>query len=287
MAAVLCCSVAHAQAPASGPDLSALAKQSQNPVANLNTIPFQWNFYSGGGLDPQSAMILNVQPVLPLKLNAKWILVSRTVVPFVNLPGAAGERFKGIGDIQQQFYFSPTGGGGLIWGAGPILSFPTSTQAATETGQYAAGATAVALKAGTKWVYGALVNNLWRIAGSDTTPDINAFFLQPFVNYNLPGGWALSSSPGISADWQAENGQQWTVPLGLGFSKVTVVAGVPVNVALQYYGNAVRPDGAPSGFVRLQFNLMFAGEVARRQAGIRDAARGGGRQSRARGPLFL
>jgi len=260
IASLLTLGVARAQgsAPAqSGPDLGALAKQSQNPVANLNTIPFQWNFYSGGGLGAQSMSILNVQPVLPLPLNKNWLLVSRTVIPFVNIPGATGERLQGIADIQQQFYFSPIGGGGIIWGVGPIFSFPTSNQPATQTGQYAMGATAVALKAGEVWVYGAIVNNLWKIAGSDANKPINTFFLQPFVNYNLPGGWAISTSPGITADWQAKSGQQWTVPLGAGFSKVTVVAKIPVNVMLQYYGNAVRPDGAPAGLVRMQFNLMF------------------------------
>ena len=242
---------------ARGQDLGALAKESQNPVANLNTIPLQWNFNSGGGLGAQSLSILNVQPVLPLPLNAKWLLVSRTVIPFVNIPGDSGVRFKGIADIQQQFYFSPTGGKGLIWGAGPIFSFPTSSQAATQTGQYAMGATAVVLKIGTTWVYGVLANNLWKIAGSDATTAINSFFVQPFVNYNLPGGWAISSAPGISANWNAASGQQWTVPLGLGFSKVTVVAKTPLNVMLQYYGYAVRPDDAPAGLVRMQVNLMF------------------------------
>jgi hypothetical protein len=257
---MLACSTAEAQEVAQeqgGHDLGALAKQAQNPVANLNTIPFQCNFYSGGSLGARSQSILNVQPVLPLPLSSEWILVSRTVVPFVNVPGPGEERYQGIGDIQQQFYFSPTGGGALIWGAGPILSFPTSNQPATETGQYALGPTAVVLKVGKQWVYGVLANNLWRIAGSEEHADINQFFVQPFINFNLPGGWAISTAPGITANWEAENGQQWTVPLGLGFSKITVVAKIPLNVALQYYGNAVRPDGAPSGMVRMQFNLMF------------------------------
>lgn len=260
IASSLVCGMAHAQQSGpvkSGPDLGELARQSQNPVANLNTIPFQWNFYSGGGLGAQSMSILNVQPVLPLTLNQNWLLISRTVIPFVNIPDVTGERLQGIADIQQQFYFSPTGTGGLVWGAGPIFSFPTSNQPATQTGQYAMGATAVALAIGEKWVYGVLANNLWKIAGSDETEPINAFFLQPFLNYNLPGGWAISSAPGITANWNADTGQQWTVPLGAGFSKVTVVAKIPLNVALQYYGNAVRPDGAPAGLVRMQFTLMF------------------------------
>jgi hypothetical protein len=258
LAALLTCGLARAQdaAPA-GPDLGALAKQSQNPVADLNTIPLQWNFNSGGGLGTQSMMVLNVQPVFPLKLNDKWLLISRTVVPFVNIPAGGANRFQGIADIQQQFFFSPTGGGGLIWGAGPILSFPTSNQPATETGQYALGPTVVVLTMKKSWVYGALANNLWRVAGSDVTPEINSFFFQPFINYNLPGAWAISTAPGITANWEAPSGQQWTIPVGGGFSKVTVLAKIPVNLTMQYYGNAVRPDNAPAGFVRFVFAMMF------------------------------
>lgn len=258
-AMLLTVGVARAQGSApeqSGQDLGALAKESQNPVANLNTIPFQWNFNSGGGLGAQSLLLLNVQPVLPLRINKNWLLVSRTIIPFVNIPGATGERLQGIADIQQQFYFSPTAGG-VVWGAGPIFSFPTSNQPATQTGQYAIGPTAVVLKIGQRWVYGIIANNLWKFAGSDAYKPINTFFTQPFANFNLPGGWAISTAPAITANWSAESGQQWTVPVGVGFSKVTVVAKIPVNVFLQYYGNAVKPDSAPASLIRLQFNLMF------------------------------
>ena len=39
---------------------------------------------------------------LPLPINANWLLVSRTVIPFVNIPGASGQRFQGIADIQAE-----------------------------------------------------------------------------------------------------------------------------------------------------------------------------------------
>src|SRR4051794_37142805 len=61
---------------------SDLAKASQNPVANLTSFPLQFNYYTGGGLESKTAMLLNVQPVLPLPINKKWIVISRTVVPY-------------------------------------------------------------------------------------------------------------------------------------------------------------------------------------------------------------
>ncbi len=234
-----------------------LAKAAQNPVANMNSIPVQFNWTTGGGLGDETQSVINVQPVLPLPINEKWNVISRTVVPIVNLPGGGTERLTGIADIQEQVYFTPAKSGGITWGFGPIFSFPTATNPAMETGQFALGPTFVALKIGKKWVYGALVNNLWRIAGSETTTPINAFFLQPFINYNLKRGWAISTSPAITANWNAPSGQEWTVPLGLGVSKITMVGKQPMNVILQYYHNVERPTGAGADMVRMQFTLLY------------------------------
>ena len=46
-----------------------LAKAAQNPVANMVSLPLQYNYYTGGGLGTNSAMVLNVQPVLPLPID--------------------------------------------------------------------------------------------------------------------------------------------------------------------------------------------------------------------------
>src|SRR5215475_512939 len=67
-------------------EASDLAKAAQNPVANMVSLPLQYNYYTGGGLGSTSEMILNVQPVLPLEINKEWLLISRTIVPFTSVP---------------------------------------------------------------------------------------------------------------------------------------------------------------------------------------------------------
>ncbi|HMU62918.1 MAG TPA: hypothetical protein PKA66_14130, partial [Gemmatimonadales bacterium] len=161
-----------------------LAKAAQNPVANMNSIPVQFNWTTGGGLGDETQSVVNVQPVLPLPIDEKWNLISRTVVPFVSLPAGGIDRVTGIADIQEQIYLTPTKSKGAVWGFGPIFSFPTATNAAVSTGQYAMGPTLVVLKIGKKWVYGFVANQLWHIAGSEDTQAINSFFVQPFINYN-------------------------------------------------------------------------------------------------------
>jgi len=238
-------------------EMLALAKASQNPVADMNTIPVQFNWYTGGAFGNQTYSQTLIQPVLPLPISKNWNVVSRTIVPVLSLPQPGSERLKGIGDIQEQLFFSQTKSQKVIWGVGPIISFPTTTINAIATGQFAAGPTAVVLTMPGHWVLGAVANNLWKIAGSDSTTSISSFFVQPFINYNLKKGWSLSFAPSITANWAAESDEQWTVPLGLGVSKITLIADQPLNISLQYYRNVVRPDNAGSDQVRMVIALLF------------------------------
>src|SRR6056300_216886 len=64
-----------------------LAKASQNPVANLISLPFQNNTNFGIGPDDETQNILNIQPVWPVSLNEKWNLITRTILPVVSQPG--------------------------------------------------------------------------------------------------------------------------------------------------------------------------------------------------------
>jgi hypothetical protein len=50
-----------------------------------------------------------------------------------------------------------------------------------------------------------LINNLWSFAGDEDRPNVNAMRLQPFFNYNLPEGWYLTTSPIITANWEADS----------------------------------------------------------------------------------
>jgi hypothetical protein len=61
-----------------------LAKESQNPIANLISVPFQNNFNFGVGPNDATQWILDVQPVIPITLNKDWNLITRTIVPIIN-----------------------------------------------------------------------------------------------------------------------------------------------------------------------------------------------------------
>ena len=189
--------VRHSKAEAS------LAKAAQNPVANMVSLPLQWNYTTGGGLDSSTALVLNVQPVLPLPIGERWLIVSRTVVPFVSLPLPNGRQTSGIADIQEQAYFTKSKPGKITWAVGPIFSFPTATNFLARTGQWGLGPAAVVLAMPGHWVIGMLANNIWRIGGAAHGDVLNTFTVQPFINYNLPRAWAISTAPLITSNWSA------------------------------------------------------------------------------------
>jgi len=113
---------------------TALAKQTQNPVADLVSIPFQFNFNSGGGLDDGTLYNLNIQPVIPITLNKDWKLIARAIVPYISSPAPDGGQEGGFGDIQLQSYFTQAHSGKVIWGIGPLFSFPAATNPLVRTG---------------------------------------------------------------------------------------------------------------------------------------------------------
>src|SRR5262245_42690620 len=76
---------AAAQEPAH--DVNQLAKETQNPVSSLISVPFQFNFNSGGDLEDQTFFNLNFQPVIPFKASPNWNVIARTIVPINSFPG--------------------------------------------------------------------------------------------------------------------------------------------------------------------------------------------------------
>ena len=248
-----------AQTPAApGHSAADLARQTQNPVADLTSVPLQFNFFSGGPLEDRSLYNLNLQPVIPFKLG-KYNLIARTIVPFLNIPAGTGvERVKGIGDIQQELFFTPAEARSITFGVGPVLSYPTATNDAARTGDWAAGPAMVVVKDVGPFVLGGLLSQLWTFAGDDAGANLNQLTVQPFINYNLSNGWSLAFAPVITANWSAEdNDDVWTVPLGLGISKVTAVGRQPLSLSLQYYNNVERPSTTGQSQLRLTVSFLF------------------------------
>jgi hypothetical protein len=227
-----------------------LAKKLANPVSDLVSVPFQFNWEQNVGPNEQTRFILNMQPVMPFSLNKDWNLIMRVIVPLVSQPllFEGGTPAFGISDIFTSFFFSPSGGG-LTWGVGPAMSLPSTTIPTLGTEKWSAGPTAVVLKQTGKMTYGALWNQVWSFSGNTERADVNQMFLQPFVAYQAARTVTVTLQSESSANWEVDEGR-WTVPINVIVSKLSSFGTFPASYQLGGGGFAVHPDVGPSWKIR-------------------------------------
>ncbi len=189
-------------------------------------------------------------------LTGRWNLITRTIIPLVSQPSftAGGSGSFGLSNISFTAFLSPANPGKLVWGVGPVATFPTATSVNVGSqSTWGLGPSAVLLTMPGHWVFGVLANNVWNIAGNSA----NNMLIQYFVNYNLPRGWYVTSSPIITANWNQPSGQQWVVPFGAGFGKLFKLGKLPINGSVSAYYDAVKPDIGPDWTLRVQFTILL------------------------------
>ena len=235
-----------------------LAKQAQNPIANLISLPIQNNTNFDWGPDERTQNILNVQPVWPFEINDNWNLITRTILPVISQPLRGGDRENGLGDTSFSAFFSPKNSGSITWGVGPVVLLPTSTDDSLGVGEWGGGLSAVVLGMPGNWVVGSLVSNVWTPENDDGNK-INLFTWQYFINYNIPGGNGLYlvSAPIINADWEADSDDRWTIPWGGGIGKIFKIGNQPVNGQISAYYNSEKPDNGADWQLRAQLQFLF------------------------------
>ena len=250
-----------------------LAKQLANPLASLTSVPFQFNYDSNIGQNREGdGLKINVQPVIPFKLDSNWTLISRTIVPVIyqnDVAPNSGTQF-GLGDTVQSFFLSPSpvplgGGANLIWGVGPALLLPTGTGPLLTAHEFGAGPTAVALVQQGPWTVGVLSNHIWSIGnqgasgslacddyaclGDPVEPSkgtgISATYLQPFISYTTKDAWTYGLNSELTYDWIAG---RWTIPVNATVSKLVMFGGQPVSFGAGVRYWAETPEGGPHGW---------------------------------------
>lgn len=244
-------------ASAAAADDADLAKKIANPVADLISVPFQFNYDCCYGPKDGGRFTLNIQPVVPVKLNEDWNVIVRTIVPVIDqqepFPGV-GSHF-GLGDTTQSFFFAPSKPvNGVVWGVGPAFLWPTGSDPTLRSEKWGAGPTAVILKQERGWTYGVLANHIWSYAGSADHRDVSSTFLQPFISYTFPDTTSVSLNTESTYDWIA---QQWTVPINVGVSKIFKFGEQAVSLGVQGRYYVVRPADGPEWGARFIMTFLF------------------------------
>lgn len=199
-----------------------LADKLANPVANLISVPLQNNVDYGIGPYKGSKYTLNVQPVIPIKLNANLNLITRYIVPIVdqhNVSGPDKNEF-GLSDATISGFFAPAHTkNGLIWGAGPAFLVPTGTNEYLTGKKWGVGPTALVLKQSPGLTFGFLANQIWSFAGASDRSDVNQMFIQPFFTHNWKSGAGLGVNAEITANWHAKTTTAFINPILTGITK--------------------------------------------------------------------
>jgi hypothetical protein len=235
-----------------------LAKQLSNPVSSLISVPFQTNWDFGVGPEDGERFILNFQPVMPFSLGEDWNLIARVITPLVAQPVLApgGESTFGLGDIVPTFFLSPKEGG-ITWGVGPVFSLPATSIPTLGSGRWSLGPSAVVLKQVGPWTMGGLVNHVWSVGGDEARADVNSTFMQPFLAYGTSSGYTFSVNSEMLANWEAADGQEWTIPVNFVVSKMTMLGRRPIQVQAGVRYFLEKPTGGPSWGIRLGLVLVF------------------------------
>jgi hypothetical protein len=231
----LFCLIGYAQDKPAADNAAEVAKKLANPISSMISVPFQFNMDVGIGATDGYRMTTNFQPVVPVGFNEKLNLITRVVLPIIIEENVTSvNREFGLGDAVISGFFSPKESK-VTWGVGPALLVPTATQTLFGTGKFGVGPTAVALVQKNGLTFGALVNQIWSVAGNSDRADVNQMFLQPFFAFNWPSGTGITLNAEMIQNWRTDRFTGYFNPVGTmvgKFGKQTVSFAIGPRIPL-------------------------------------------------------
>jgi hypothetical protein len=203
-------------------DAAAIAKKLANPIGALISLPFQNNMDIGIGDYNGSRNTLNIQPIVPFSLNAKYSLITRYILPVITQSDITGETThqSGLADALVSGWISnAVVKNGFVWGVGAAFLIPTATDDLLGTKKLGVGPTVIVLQQKNGWTYGALANQIWSVAGDKDRADVNQMYLQPFITYNWKSGAGLTVNSETTLNWEANTTNSYINIMAGGLTK--------------------------------------------------------------------
>lgn len=228
-----------------------IAKKLANPIANMISVPLQYEFSRGVGLNQGgSEQTLLFQPVAPFNLGGGDTFIVRPIVAGVretSVQYAPGRSFSGYGiaSVTLESFYAPNTNSSWIWGIGPYAQSPSGNSGKFGSQQTAAGVTGVVLNRDGPWTYGLLGYQSWSVGGNPAFGTQNNLYGQPFVAYTTKTAWTYTAN--MEAQFNYDS-RRTTNPLYAGVSKLFVIDGVPFSFGagpIYYVSNT---PGGPSGW---------------------------------------
>ena len=240
-------------APAASGDIDkvGIAKKLANPIANMISVPLQYEFSRGVGRNQGgSEQTLLFQPVMPFNLGGGDTFIVRPIVAGVrevSVQGASGQPYSGYGiaSVTVESFYAPNTNSSWIWGVGPYAQSPSGNSGKFGSQQTGAGVTGVVLNRHGPWTYGLLGYQSWEVGGNPAFGTQNNLYGQPFLAYTNKE--ALTITANMEALYNYDM-RRTSNPLYVGASKLTVIGGIPFSFSagpMYYVSNT---PGGPSGW---------------------------------------
>jgi hypothetical protein len=216
------------------------------------------------GAGDESALRYVFQTAFPYKLSNGGSVFFRPALPVIfndpipNAEGGFESAGTDLGDMGFDFSYGITTESGLLWGGGMVGTIPTATDDVLGKNRWAAGPELL-LGIIRPWgIIGGVLSQQWDFAGSGDA-EINQTGLNYFYAFSLGGGWQIASGPSISYDHTKDSDDAWTIPLGVGIARTTVIGGRPWKFQLQYWNYVEAADAfAPKHQIRLSINPVLS-----------------------------
>ncbi len=243
------------------PNAAEMAKKMSNPTAAVASLGNNFDFTEFGGNLPdannQRGWNYLFQPVFPFPQDNGKNLLFRPAVPvlfkqpvFDSSDSTWDDQFE-LGDIGFDLAYGGTSDKGLLMLYGLVGSLPTATDDDVGSDQWTLGPE-FAIGLAKEWgVIGVLVTHRWDVAG-DSTKNTNITGGQYFYAFPIGDGTTqIAAGPAFSYNHELQ-GEKWTLPLGIGLSKTTVIGGKVWKFAFQYWNYIKTPDAfGPEHMLRL------------------------------------
>ena len=240
-------------APAPGGDIDkvGIAKKLANPIANMISVPLQYQFSRGVGANQGgSEQTLLFQPVMPFDLGGGDTFIVRPIVAGareVSVQNASGQSFSGYGiaSVTIESFYAPNTNSSWAWGIGPYAQSPSGNSGKFGSQQTGLGATGAVLNRTGPWTYGLLGYQSWSVGGNPAFGTQNNLYGQPFIAYTTKD--AVTVTANMEALYNYDT-RRTSNPLYVGASKLLVLGGIPFSFGagpMYYVSNT---PGGPSGW---------------------------------------